>query len=62
MTFRPPTQHAVTPQGRGRFAGFDVLDQSRVWDDVTAGVVLARLAPPNDLGFFTQDERAIAEP
>jgi hypothetical protein len=62
MTFRPPTQQAVTPQGRGRFPGFDVLDQSGVWDDVTAGVVLARLAPPNDLGFFTQDERAIAEP
>ena len=33
-----------------------------MWDDVTAGVVLARLAPPNDLGFFTQDERAVAEP
>ena len=62
MTFRAPSQRAVTPQGRGRFPGFDVLDQSGVWDDVTAGVVLARLAPPNDLGFFTQDERAVAEP
>jgi hypothetical protein len=62
MTFRPRSQRAVTPQGRGRFPGFDVLDQSSVWDDVTAGVVLARLAPPNDLGFFTQDERAVAEP
>jgi hypothetical protein len=62
MTFRPPAQRAVTPQGRGRFPGFDVLDQAGVWDDVTAGVVLARLAPPNDLGFFTQDERAVAEP
>ena len=36
--------------------------RSGVWDDVTAGVVLARLAPPNDLGFFTQHERAVAEP
>jgi hypothetical protein len=62
MTFRAPGQRAVTPQGKGRFPGFDVLDQSGVWDDVTAGVVLARLAPPNDLGFFTQDEQAIAEP
>ena len=62
MTFRPRPRRAVTPQGRGRFPGFDVLDQSGVWDDVTAGVVLARLAPPNDLGFFTQDERAVAEP
>jgi hypothetical protein len=62
MTFRPRSQRAVTPQGRGRFPGFDVLDQAGVWDDVTAGVVLARLAPPNDLGFFTQAERAVAEP
>jgi hypothetical protein len=62
MTFRAASQRAVTPQGRGRFPGFDVLDQSGVWDDVTAGVVLARLGPPNDLGFFTQHERAVAEP
>ena len=62
MTFRSPSQRAVTPQGRGRFPGFDVLDQAGVWDDVTAGVVLARLAPANDLGFFTQAERAVAEP
>ncbi len=62
MSFRAASQRAVTPQGRGRFPGFDVLDQSGTWDDVTAGVVLARLAPPNDLGFFTQDERAVAEP
>ena len=62
MTYRPPGQRAVTPQHRGRFPGFDVLEQADIWDAVTAGVVLARLAPPNDLGFFTQDERAIAEP
>ncbi len=62
MTFRPPPLRAVTPQGRGRFPGFDVLEQSSVWDAVTAGVVLARLAPPNDLGFFTQQERAVADP
>ena len=42
MTFRAPGQRAVTPQGRGRFPGFDVLDQAGVWDDVTAVVVLAR--------------------
>jgi hypothetical protein len=62
MTFRARSRRAVTPQGRGRFPGFDVLGQAGVWDDVTAGVVLARLAPPNDLGFFTQAERAVAEP
>ena len=48
MPFRPKTQRAITPQGRGRFPGFDVLDQAHVWDDVTAGVVLARLTLPND--------------
>ena len=44
MAFRAPSEHAVTPQGKGRFPGFDVLDQAHVWDAVTAGVVLARLA------------------
>ena len=62
MPFRTARQRAVTPQDRGRFPGFDVLDQVDAWDDVTAGVVLARLAPPNDLGFFTPHERAVAAP
>ncbi len=62
MTYRSPDQRAVTPQGRGRFPGFDVLSQVGVWDDVTAGTVLARLGPPNDLAFFTVAERAVAEP
>jgi hypothetical protein len=62
MPYRPPGAHAVTPQGRGRFPGFDVLDEVDVWDDVTAGVVLARLGPPHDLSFFTPAEVAIALP
>src|SRR5690349_7860748 len=62
MPFRPPSQHAITPQGRGRFPGFDVLDQAHVWDDVTAGVVLARLALPNMLSFFTAHEVGVAAP
>ncbi|OBK19691.1 gluconate 2-dehydrogenase subunit 3 family protein [Mycobacterium asiaticum] len=62
MPFRPPNQHAITPQGQGRFPGFDVLDQAHVWDDVTAGVVLARLALPNMLAFFTAHEVGIAAP
>ncbi len=62
MTYRYPGAHAITPQNKGRFPGFDVLDQVDVWDDVTAGVVLDRLAPPNDLAFFTARERAVAEP
>jgi Gluconate 2-dehydrogenase subunit 3 len=62
MPFRSPDQRAVTPQGRGRFPGFDVLDQVPVWDDVTAGVVLARLALPGSLAFFTPAEVAVAAP
>jgi Gluconate 2-dehydrogenase subunit 3 len=44
----------------GRFPGFDVAAQARHWDPVTAGVVLARLRIPQELGFFTPDEEAIA--
>jgi gluconate 2-dehydrogenase subunit 3-like protein len=62
MPYRPPRKRAVTPQSRGRYPGFDVLDQIDVWDNVTAGVVLARLGPPHDLSFFTPAEVAIALP
>jgi Gluconate 2-dehydrogenase subunit 3 len=58
--YRAPGQHAVTPQHRGRFPGFDVLDEVHRWDDVTAGVVLARLAPTVDLSFFTLAENGCA--
>jgi hypothetical protein len=61
MPYRSPTQRAVTPQHRGRFPGFDVLDTVDQWDDVTAGVVLARLVLPNELSFFTPHEYGIAE-
>jgi hypothetical protein len=62
MPFRAPRRHAVTPQGRGRFPGFDVLDSVDDWDDVTAGVVLGRLAHPSDLAFFTPHEVSVAAP
>ena len=62
MPFRPPHRHGVTPQGRGRFPGFDVLDSVDAWDDVTAGVVLGRLAHPADLAFFTPHEVSVAAP
>jgi Gluconate 2-dehydrogenase subunit 3 len=58
--FRAPDQRAVTPQHRGRFPGFDVLDEAHRWDDVTAGVVLSRLAPTVDLSFFTLAENGCA--
>jgi hypothetical protein len=62
MPYRSPNQRAVTPQRKGRFPGYDVLDEVHRWDDVTAGVVLARLAPVTDLSFFTMAEDAIVSP
>lgn len=60
MPYRNPASRAVTPQGRGRFPGFDVLDEVPRWDDQTAGVVLARLGPTTDLSFFDLAETAAA--
>jgi hypothetical protein len=62
MAFRSPDRHAVTPQHKGRFPGFDVLDEVDRWDEVTAGVVLARLSLTTELSFFTMAETAIASP
>jgi Gluconate 2-dehydrogenase subunit 3 len=61
MPFLPPSRRAVTPGGRGRFDGFDVLSEVDRWDDVTAGVVLSRLDPPPDYSFFTPAEQATAD-
>jgi hypothetical protein len=60
MPYRAPDHRALTPQGRGRFPGFDVLSEVHRWDDVTAGVVLARLAPTTDLSFFSLAENGAA--
>jgi hypothetical protein len=62
MPHRNADQRAVSPQGRGRYPGFDVLDSVAAWDNVTAGVVLARLARPGECSFFTPAEVAIAGP
>jgi hypothetical protein len=62
MPYRSPALRAVTPQHRGRYPGFDVLDSVDAWDDVTAGIVLARLALPGELAFFTPQEVGIAAP
>ena len=62
MPFRPPRQHAVTPQNKGRYPGFDVLAGVDAWDDVTAGAVLARLSHPTALSFFTTEEVAVVAP
>jgi hypothetical protein len=60
MPYRNPASRAVTPQGRGRFPGYDVLDEVHRWDDHTAGVVLERLGPTSDLSFFDLAETAAA--
>jgi hypothetical protein len=48
------------PGWASRFPGFGVLAQARHWDEVTAGVVMARLTPPEVLKFFTEPEAACA--
>lgn len=60
MPYRAPRRRAVTPGGKGRFPGYDVLDEVPRWDDLTAGVVLARLDPQPELSFFTPAEQATA--
>ena len=62
MPYRSPDHRAITPQGRGRYPGFDVLAQVDAWDDVTAGAVLARLSHPTALSFFTVAEVGVAAP
>lgn len=62
MPYRSPSQRAVTPQGQGRFPGFDVLDEVDAWDDVTAGAILSRLALPGELAFFNPHEVGVAAP
>ncbi|MBA3620729.1 MAG: gluconate 2-dehydrogenase subunit 3 family protein [Euzebyales bacterium] len=57
-----PPRAAVTPGGRGRFPGYDVLGQSPAWDDVTAATVLARLRVTGPPRFFTAAEEAAARP
>ena len=53
----------TTPGGKeSRFPGFDVLSESDHWDQVTAGVVMARLSLPDPLRFFELGEEAIARP
>lgn len=51
---------ADQPAFAGRFPGFDVLDQSSHWDDVTAAVVWSRTGLAPDVRYFTTDEQAVA--
>ena len=59
MASKRPT--GTTPGStEARFPGFDVLSAQRSWDGVTRGVVLARLAPPSPLSFFTREQEPTA--
>jgi hypothetical protein len=56
---RSSAERSGTPgTGESRFPGFDALGELEHWDATTAGVVLARLAPPPALRFFTPAEEA----
>ena len=52
----PRQRRGITPQMIGRYPDYDVLDAVSTWDEATKKVVLARLAPPGPLRFFTSDE------
>lgn len=45
----------------GYYPGFDLLGQSRYWDDATRATVLKRLEPPPPLRFFTPLEARLLE-
>ena len=52
----PRQRVGTTPQMIGRYPDFDVLLAAGTWDHATASVVMARLAEPTPLRFFTTEE------
>lgn len=50
----------TTPGNKGRFDGYDVMGESKRWDDQTANVVFERLNTPAQLQFFSQEEAQTA--
>ncbi len=52
----PRQQVGTTPQMIGRYPDFDVLAAAHTWDKATTSVVMARLAAPVPLRFFTAAE------
>jgi hypothetical protein len=52
----PRQRRGTPPQMIGRYPDFDVLTTIDTWDEATRKVVLARLAPPGALRFFTPVE------
>jgi hypothetical protein len=52
----PRQRRGITPQMIGRYPDYDVLAAQSGWDEQTAAVVTARLAPSGALRFFTAEE------
>jgi len=56
MSGVPRQRHGITPQMRGRYPNYDVLDQAGHWDEVTRRLVLDRVENVPPLRFFTAPE------
>jgi hypothetical protein len=54
----PRQRRGTTPQMRGRYPDYDVLEQADHWDEATRGVVLDRVERVPSIRFF--DEREVA--
>jgi hypothetical protein len=54
----PRQRRGTTPQGRGRYPDFDVLEQVDHWDEVTRKVVLDRVERLPSIRFFDEAEAA----
>jgi hypothetical protein len=54
----PRQRNGITPQMRGRYPDFNVLDEVGHWDEATRKVVLDRLEHVPEIRFFTTDEVA----
>ncbi|MGA9857750.1 MAG: gluconate 2-dehydrogenase subunit 3 family protein [Solirubrobacteraceae bacterium] len=52
----PRQRRGITPQMIGRYPDFDVFSAEGGWDEKTAAVVKARLAPSGPLRFFSAEE------
>jgi hypothetical protein len=56
MSEPPRAGKGVTPQMRGRYPDYDVLDEADHWDEVTRRLVLDRVENVPPLRFFTAAE------
>jgi hypothetical protein len=52
----PRQRNGITPQMRGRYPDFNVLDHAGHWDDKTREVVLRRVESPPGIRFFAPEE------